>query len=1535
MTDLGAHIAIIMAAVFLVIYHVSRIGFAILSDLAHRQWADRARRRKLRNTVCSEPYGSSRVVSLTIIPQGLSDAPAPARFTLRAPGYCTGYAALREVEHRLGVPVERICAKNVCEMGISLQMSLASIAKTYGTTMYVSRRDRCGMRRLERFQPPPGVTVPHCTAHTEVPYDLRATRRGECLWWSCPEQGCTKGRRAEYSVYEAVMGPSPAEPLRRNRGRSRTPTRLDPSQANVGSPVQRASKRRRDTEPRSTRAKAELSEAPVELTADSTPGALLSSQESLCRRMASASIDQQAPSPGAGHPAPSTHPARDPHEANVMQDSTQGALFSSQESLCRRMEGASIDQHAPSPGVGHPAPSTHPARDSHAATAPTDPTGGSLSRIVPELAYQIDQAAGGPLRSSRMTPSEIVTEGPPSAPERATEPDLPHARPFDAERGQRWRTRLLELKLPRLRPHANTAATDPWAALDELDLMFLFQTPVPTFQNVPRWAARWYRECARLAFERLQEEYALAPADSHPPDQELTRAWKLVLLLPRLLLARCKEEGQVGRAKIEARFEMFRQGKWVELVANNMAAQSHANRGTRDQQRDSPAEAKLDQCIGRCRLGELSHARAALMGATLAPFTEATYASLTDETRRPSKLLQAVSQSVRDFIPDAEIELDTKLYLDNVRRARRGKAPGPSGLRNEHQRALLDDVDLQYLQASIASQLARGRIPEPVREAMALGRLTAFNKKDGGLRGITSGDVMRRTVARTLAQQHAAAFMSITAPHQYALSTRAGVDVVALLVRSLTDADPDLTVASLDGIGAYDHVRRAAFLQKMVDEESVRPLLPFVKLWYGTGGSTYLWNGQIIHQGEGIEQGDPLAPALFALAMVDPLNEAAELLGPGEYLFAFLDDVYCLAQPSRIATVAKDVANIIEKRAGIEPKLGKFGMWNKRGGSAPPGIDKFGEPPLGSDPIWKGDLPPSKNGIKILGSPIGTEEFVRGVLAAVLEAELAFLELLPHVAGHGPYGLQAAWLLLLFCAEPRANHLLRTIPPRLLQAPHGTAEHHAAPSTTESAELAGGTSSASSLAGDEPRGQASDNSIVGYAAAHDQLLWNTLRTLLAIPPATDDRKARVLASLPLGRGGLGLRMATLISPAAYWAGWADSMPTISARLPILARKLTAQLGSEIDLADPPHRDRTCVDDAVEASAVLHADGWEDKPDWIDLEAGLTAPTPAATAETIGQWAHGWQYYASQARWEAYVNAHVVPRLSPQERAKLLSNAGVEAAAWARALPTSPETTRHCEHFQIFLRRRLFLPLPVDMGSCEANGCSATLDDRGDHYAACPKTGRLKTRGTRLEEAWARVIAESGVRFRGGVQNQPRLGELVAGIDAQDERRVEFIIYGTELSAGLPMVLDVCMVSPLHADGCPRPGTSRHPGIAMEEAVKGKRRWYHELEDSPNYKFHVAACETGGRWNEGAQQLVSTLIRHKTQQVPRLLRRAAALGYQRRWWSILSVAAQTALADTLMPSYVYMPNNRVSHEAPLLSEVLALASDPPVPSRLPL
>ena len=157
------------------------------------------------------------------------------------------------------------------------------------------------------------------------------------------------------------------------------------------------------------------------------------------------------------------------------------------------------------------------------------------------------------------------------------------------------------------------------------------------------------------------------------------------------------------------------------------------------------------------------------------------------------------------------------------------------------------------------------------------------------------------------------------------------------------------------------------------------------------------------------------------LANVMPLEAAVADFLVGERL-ALLDDVYVISTPKH-AREALDV----ELRARVSATLGKTRACNTEGGPAPAGIAD-----LGSE-VWRRDKPPAERGFFTLGVLVGHPKYIAAQAAVRLRDEAPPLKALPR-----PPDLQCAWLLLLYCADPWAQHFIRNVPPQEA-APHARA----------------------------------------------------------------------------------------------------------------------------------------------------------------------------------------------------------------------------------------------------------------------------------------------------------------------------------------------------------------------------------------------------------------------------------------------------------------------------------------------------------------
>ena len=529
-------------------------------------------------------------------------------------------------------------------------------------------------------------------------------------------------------------------------------------------------------------------------------------------------------------------------------------------------------------------------------------------------------------------------------------------------------------------------------------------------KSVPRFLRGPCRTAMRVALEEIRKRWRRDDMTR----QE--RGWKLFLLLPRMLLHRSPRSRLTPRAKLLDRFEMFIKGRWIDFLtaSDECCRQVAASRRRRTRRVEDEMERRVDRVDALVHMGELSSARQALEGATFALGTEATLNALRDPAKRPPEPRAPLPRELVNHEPRALFNLDEVQFGRNLRFAKRGATRGPFRVTVEHLQPLLDaprDL-LAFFHAS--EQLSRAQVPPSIREAVKLGRLTALQKPNGGVRGIVAGDIVRRLVARTMSQQLMEAVQAATAPFQYAMSTKSGCECIAHALQGLTVMDPRATVMSIDGRNAYDLISRQEMLQGLHDVLRRSSALPFVSTFYGLA-SSYLWEDEHGHvhtivQGEGGEQGDAMMPLLFFLGQHTAFVRAQSQMAPGEVLLAFLNDVHT-------------------GEAGIRIHQGKTQIWNQAGEKLE-GCEELEKVAVfAADPtaaVWRGsdELPPHKRGMKVLGTPVGHADFIRDHLEKTAAEHQVLLDRTPLVED-----VQSAWLLLAHCAAAMANYLCRVVEP--------------------------------------------------------------------------------------------------------------------------------------------------------------------------------------------------------------------------------------------------------------------------------------------------------------------------------------------------------------------------------------------------------------------------------------------------------------------------------------------------------------------------
>ena len=252
---------------------------------------------------------------------------------------------------------------------------------------------------------------------------------------------------------------------------------------------------------------------------------------------------------------------------------------------------------------------------------------------------------------------------------------------------------------------------------------------VPMLKSCPRFLRGRLRQCWNHA---LRERCRARQEGDFVAE---VRAWKLFCLVPMMILYKPRSVGSVGRDELAKRIQDFEEGRWVQLLEAAFDFEQAVRRSSQCTEEEQMVR-RGQAAQSRVERGQVSRARHELTGAPLAPKNEETLAQL--RRQRPQEQIKEIPRAV-SFQPDHLLNMDRKIFLDCFRGAPSGVASGP-GCTNEMLRVCLDDQETVSLLFEV--DFARGQPPVVCRSLM-LATMTAFQKRDGGVRGIATGTSFR------------------------------------------------------------------------------------------------------------------------------------------------------------------------------------------------------------------------------------------------------------------------------------------------------------------------------------------------------------------------------------------------------------------------------------------------------------------------------------------------------------------------------------------------------------------------------------------------------------------------------------------------------------------------------------------------------------------------------------------------------------------------------------------------------------------------
>ena len=237
--------------------------------------------------------------------------------------------------------------------------------------------------------------------------------------------------------------------------------------------------------------------------------------------------------------------------------------------------------------------------------------------------------------------------------------------------------------------------------------------------------------------------------------------------------------------------------------------------------------------------------------------------------------------------PSADDPTATTVTMEEVLRAitsfPNGSAAGLDGLRPQHLKDMVGHSAgeaaprLLGCLARLLTVMLQGGVTADICPILYGAALTALRKKDGGIRPIAVGNVLRRLAGKIVSCRVIEAMGTLVRPAQLGYGTRGGAEAAVHSTRAfLGEMEETKVILKLDFRNAFNTVHRDAMLH------AVRTHLPdyFRFVWQLYRHPSELSFGEfVLESASGVQQGDPLSPLLFCLvtrgltrAMTSSLN---------------------------------------------------------------------------------------------------------------------------------------------------------------------------------------------------------------------------------------------------------------------------------------------------------------------------------------------------------------------------------------------------------------------------------------------------------------------------------------------------------------------------------------------------------------------------------------------------------------------------------------------------------------------------------------
>ena len=139
--------------------------------------------------------------------------------------------------------------------------------------------------------------------------------------------------------------------------------------------------------------------------------------------------------------------------------------------------------------------------------------------------------------------------------------------------------------------------------------------------------------------------------------------------------------------------------------------------------------------------------------------------------------------------------------------------------------------------------------------------------------------------------------------------------------------------------------------------------------------------------------------------------------------------------------------------------------------------------------------------------------------------------------------------------------------------------------------------------------------------------------------------------------------------------------------------------------------------------------------------------------------------------------------------------------------------------------------------------------------------------------------------------------------------------------GSQLAVDTTLVSPLTRSGERRSRGGTYAGAALQDARRNNERTYPELLHNRRCRLVVLGIEVGGRWSNEASSFIRMLAKARARSSPPSLQAATTSALVSRWSALLTHAAATSFAASLLFEDL-SPHQNLNGDLPPLGHLLS-------------